>query len=180
MQTESVALVRMDDDFTRRTDEKYYPGGSTVFADGYPLLICVEESLRALNERMPDTKKKLKMENFRPNIVLAGAQAFDEDLWSSASIVHSDNESLCLSVVKPCSRCTIPAVDPDTGSMDKDNTVTRVLKLFRQGKQLVFSSSLKHVGRWGGEVFFGMNAVPLIASGDSVSICVGQKVVIAV
>ena len=140
--------------------------------------------MKVLNERMPFDKKKLKMDNFRPNIVVRGKAAFAEDLWATATIhsscssssSSSSNNDLRMAIVKPCSRCTIPAVDPDSGCVDKDNTVTRVLKLFRQGKQLVFSKSLRHRGKWGGEVFFGTNAVPLMAAdGSSVEVSVGQS-----
>jgi uncharacterized protein YcbX len=57
----------------------------------------------------------LAMERFRPNIVVDGQPAWKEDLWSEVAIVGSEG-SVTLKLVKPCSRCTIPDVDPVTGA----------------------------------------------------------------
>ncbi|MDD7848652.1 MOSC domain-containing protein [Escherichia coli] len=42
------------------------------FADGYPYLLANEASLRDLQQRCPAS---VKMEQFRPNLVVSGASA---------------------------------------------------------------------------------------------------------
>lgn len=48
------------------------------FADGYPYLLANEASLRDLQQRCPAS---VKMEQFRPNLVVSGASAWEEDRW---------------------------------------------------------------------------------------------------
>ncbi|TKV15257.1 MOSC domain-containing protein, partial [Citrobacter sp. TBCS-14] len=48
------------------------------FADGYPYLLTNEASLRDLQQRCPAS---VKMEQFRPNLVISGAGAWEEDTW---------------------------------------------------------------------------------------------------
>ncbi len=95
----------------------------------------------------------ISTENFRPNIVVTGCAAYAEDNWSNITI-KSPTDSIHLQVVKPCARCKIPSIDPLTGVMDANNTVTKVLKTYRTGKHLGYSNR-----KWEGEVFFGQNVV---------------------
>jgi len=54
--------------------------------------------------------------------------------------------------VKPCSRCTIPDVDPDTA--DTGMAVGEALQAYRQDRRLM------------GAVTFGMNAIVLQGDGQ--------------
>jgi len=47
---------------------------------------------------------------FRPNLVVAGATPFAEDMWKRVRIGN-----IVFRVVKPCERCIIPTVDPEVG-----------------------------------------------------------------
>src|SRR6266567_1330793 len=74
----SARLVRFDAQ-TRRYCNPVYAGDSgahTAFADAYPLLIVSRASLEDLNERLA---QPLPADRFRPNILLAGVNAYDED-----------------------------------------------------------------------------------------------------
>jgi uncharacterized protein len=138
----AVRLVRVPPDPARRANPKFAgrieaPMG---FADGFPILVCNEASLANLNERMPEP---IPMERFRPNIVLSGLAPWDEDRIDALSI-----GGLNLRLVKPCTRCTMPAVDQRLGVFSTDPGP--VLKQFRFDKALL-------------GVTFGENAV--IASG---------------
>ena len=54
-----------------------------AFPDGYPLLVVSEESLADLNRRLA-LPELLRMDRFRPNLVLAGCDApFAEDRWKA-------------------------------------------------------------------------------------------------
>ena len=46
------------------------------FSDGFAILVISEASLADLNSRLATP---LQMNRFRPNIVIAGGEAFDED-----------------------------------------------------------------------------------------------------
>ena len=77
-------LVYMDEAGVRPLDPHYAPdGGMVSFADGYPLLLMAEASLADLNTRL-DTP--VPMTRFRPNVVVTGSEAYDEDQWRQVRI----------------------------------------------------------------------------------------------
>ena len=125
-------LVTVSPDHDRRTSRG---DGRVGFADGYPLLIATEASLADLNARMP---VPLPMNRFRPNLVVAGTEAFEEDQWQ-----HIEVAGVPLDLVKPCARCAITRVDQATG-LRGDGEPLRTLGTFRKAK---------------GGVMFGWNAV---------------------
>jgi len=141
----------------RLLKEKWgYKGAHVGFADGFPLLITSHPSLNTLKENI-EGDDDITMGRFRPNIVLNGNLAFEEDILYDIRIGE-----VRLHLVKPCTRCKITTVDQETGqtpSKEPLKTLTRV----RRGK----SDDL--VG-----VFFGQNAVPMeygdISEGDVVEV----------
>ncbi|STM39705.1 putative 2Fe-2S iron-sulfur cluster binding protein [Escherichia coli] len=50
----------------------------------------------------------VKMEQFRPNLVVSGASAWEEDRWKVIRI-----GDVVFDVVKPCSRCIFTTVSPE-------------------------------------------------------------------
>jgi uncharacterized protein len=170
LQTDGLRLVRMKDSFVRRTDPEYSDvNGQTGFADGFPFLLASEESLAALNTRL---QKPVSMAQFRPNIVVthgqSGACSFAEDSWKRICVVPASSKSWVANVVKPCSRCTMPNVNPATGEFSEENEPTKTLKTFRTGKDLQLSNP-----KWAGQVFFGQN---LDHDGqDGLEIAVGDR-----
>ncbi len=110
-------------------------------------------SIADLQSRMPSSVP-VGVENFRPNLVVAGCAAYAEDKWTKITIKTKYSDSIHLEIVKPCARCKIPSIDTATGVMDPVNTVTKVMKTYRTGKHLGYSNS-----KWEGEVFFGQNVV---------------------
>ncbi len=147
LETTGLSLVRMLDDNVRKTDAAFAPNGQTGFADGFPFLIASEESLAALNEKLPEA---ITMDRFRPNIVVKNCCAFAEDCWKT--IRFQSDIPLTANVVKPCSRCTIPNINPETAIPNEDQQPTKALKGFRTGKDLELPNK-----KWSGQVFFGQN-----------------------
>jgi len=142
-----VRLVRVPPQPERRANPAF---AGTVpapmgFADGYPVLVCNQASLDDLNERMPEA---IPMERFRPNVVLDGLPAWAEDRIDS---IHVGD--LTLRLVKPCTRCTIPSIDQQTGLPSTDPAP--VLKKFRFNKELLGIS-------------FGENAVIVSGTGSEI------------
>ena len=174
LNNDNIKCIRMAPSFQRKLDTKYDSHDNhTVFSDGFPYLLTSTArlpptyhknilsnllhylllySIADLQSKMPSSVP-ISTENFRPNIVVAGCAAYAEDNWSNITI-KSPTDSIHLQVVKPCARCKIPSIDPLTGVMDANNTVTKVLKTYRTGKHLGYSNS-----KWEGEVFFGQNVV---------------------
>ena len=121
------------------------------FADGFPWLLISEESLQALNRKLP---KALPMNRFRPNIVIAGVEPFEEDDLDALS-----TERVALRPVKPCTRCAITTTDQQRGERDGEEPL-RTLRSFR------FNRELKGVA-------FGQNAVLIRGAGEWLE--VGQE-----
>ncbi len=111
-------------------------GAETTFTDGYPLLVTLEASLEALNERL---QAPVPMARFRPNIVIAGTRAWDEDGWQVLTI-----GALTCDVVKPCDRCVVTTVDQTSGMRDPGQEPLRTLTEFRrvEGKGVLFGQNL--------------------------------------
>lgn len=143
-----VRILRMHKRFIRKTDPNYAPTGQTAFSDGYPFLIMSEASLQEINKTLPTP---VTVDNFRPNIVVTGCDAFAEDKWKEINFVVG-KEKINMKVVKPCARCTMPNVDPKIGVMDSDHAVTKALKTFRTGEKLQFPNP-----KWRKELFVGQN-----------------------
>lgn len=145
---DALRLVRVAPEMQRRADAKFTgPDATPVsFVDGYPILVCNSASLDELNARMATP---VPMTRFRPNIVLEGLPAFEEDRIAALCI-----DQVTLRLVKPCLRCVITSTDQQTGQ--RSTNPLPVLRKFRFNRELL-------------GVAFGENAV--IAAG------VGQTLV---
>ena len=135
----SCRLVRMPEHASRFVNPKYAPEKSPVtFADAFPLLLMSRASLDDLNSRL---EEPVPMNRFRPNVVVEGSPAYEEDTWRSLRIGH-----VSFLVAKPCERCAIPTVDQDTGERGKEPI--RTLSTYRtQNSKVYFGQNLIHEGR---------------------------------
>ena len=159
---QKLRLVRFDPDFRRVCDRQWTPGkeGITQFADGFPILVASEASLAGLNARLvAKGQEPVSMVRFRPNVVVDGVEAHDEDRLDALQI-DADDGPVTLKPVKPCARCPIPNVDPLTALSSPD--VGDALQVYRQDDRV-------H-----GAVTFGMNA--LVVEGAERVLRVGQAV----
>ena len=142
-----LRLVRFDPD-ERRLASAQWAGdieAENGFADGFPLLVANQASLDDFNTRLAALgTAPVTMQRFRPNIVLQGLQAWDEDHLHEIQIGSGD-DAVRLRLVKPCIRCNIPDVDPLTAQTGHD--VGDMLASFRADP------------RMNGGVTFGVNAV---------------------
>lgn len=145
---EDCKLVFMPENATRTVNPKRAVNGENVsFADGYPYLIIGQESLDDLNSRM-DTD--IPMHRFRPNIVVEGGVAYEEDHWNDIQIGE-----VKFHVTHPCKRCVFTTIDQETGK--KGVEPLKTLSTYR---------------REGSEVIFGVNTLAL----SSGVICVGDSI----
>jgi hypothetical protein len=144
-----VQLVFMSDDTRRPVDQDYARADDIVsFADGFPLLVVNRASLAALGD-------SVDVRRFRPNLVVADAAAWAEDDWRALAVGDGAARSLTLRTPKPCARCSIPGVDPETAAFTKEPLRT-LAKLRRRDNK----------------AWFGINAIPdgegTLRVGDSV------------
>ena len=90
-QPQKLRLVRFDPEH-QRLSSRSGPAASrrtNQFADGFPLLVASEGSLAELNARLAAAgHDAVGIERFRPNIVLAGIEAHDEDRVDTAAHHH--------------------------------------------------------------------------------------------
>jgi uncharacterized protein YcbX len=158
---QKLRLVRFDPEQQRLSDMKWTHGAAAAnqFSDGFPLLVVSEASLAELNRRLAEAgQPPVGMERFRPNIVLAGIDAHDEDRLDVIRIAA--DEEVQLRPVKPCPRCPIPNIDPATAQVSPE--VSDTLQVYRRNEIV------------GGAVTFGMNAI--VQKGTDQTLRVGQAV----
>lgn len=110
-------LVFMPENGSRAVDVRYAMNNEQVsFADTFPYLLISQASLNDLNSRLSEP---VGMDRFRPNLVISGTKAFEEDLWSEIKIGE-----VYFKVAKPCSRCILTTIDQQTGIAGKEPLYT--------------------------------------------------------
>jgi uncharacterized protein YcbX len=129
-----VQLVFFGSQSTRYTNRR--PESPVAFADGYPFLLTTQGSLDELNKSCPED---IKMAQFRPNLVVNGNKAFDEDSWKRIRIGEVEFEN-----VKPCERCIFITLNPETAERLKKGEPLKTLGKFRllEGKGINFGINL--------------------------------------
>lgn len=151
-------LVRFHPEVVRATSTKWTGGiaASTMFADGYPVLIAGQASLDDVNDKLLAIgRAPVPMNRFRPNLVIGDIGAFEEDYADFLQF-----GATTLKPVKPCSRCPIPSVDQATGEIGPDPL--DVMQAYRAKPEL------------DGAICFGMNAI--VTAGGDERLVVGQEV----
>ena len=93
-------------------------------------------SLAELNSRLA---VKLPMNRFRPNLVVAGSVAWEEDGWSDFRVGEA-----AFRIAKPCGRCQVTTTDQSTGEVRGPEPLA-TLATYRDSKEF--------------GVLFGMNAI---------------------
>jgi uncharacterized protein len=154
----TVRLVYLDDPTRRATDPAHSrPADRVSFADGYPLLLTSTASLGRLNGWIAEgplaSEGPLPMTRFRPNVVVEGASAWEEDHWRAVRIGDA-----LFRVSKGCDRCVFTTINPDTSAKGKEPIAT-----------------LARHRKWDGKVWFGVNLIPdnpgiSVTAGDPVEI----------
>jgi uncharacterized protein YcbX len=131
-------LIALPEDVRRSVDPSIAAADDQVgLADGFPFLLISQASLDDLNARM---QVPLPMLRFRPNLVVAGCEPHAEDGWRRIRI-----GDMGFRVAKPCSRCIIPTIDPDTGERGREPMQT-LLGYRRRDNKVYFGQNLIHDG----------------------------------
>jgi uncharacterized protein YcbX len=147
-------LVHLTSETERRVHAAYaaHEGETVSFADGFPVLLASSASLADVNTRL---QQPVPMLRFRPNLVVEGSAPWAEDSWRRIRIGEA-----IFRVAKPCDRCIITTLDPETGLQPDGNEPLRAMSQFRRDTR--------------GRVMFGQNLVPercgVIRVGDAVEV----------
>lgn len=140
----------------RKEDLGYQP--LVGFADAYPLHLINLASVRDLAAK-PNVQKELPTftaRRFRPNFLITGPSAYDEDDWKRVRIGDKEYHCACHTV-----RCLLPNVDPETGNRNK-NEPNHTLRSYR----IIDPGDSQHA-------CLGLQLVPALQQG---TIKVGDKI----
>lgn len=129
-------LVTMAEGEKRPVSEKYALSSDDElhFQDDLPVHLISQASLEGLNSRLDSP---VLMSRFRPNIVVDGCSAHEEDRWKVIKIGE-----LILHAAKPCSRCIIINVDQEKGKRCDDNPLMTLATYRKQEKGVMFGQYL--------------------------------------
>ncbi|KYQ94020.1 molybdenum cofactor sulfurase domain-containing protein [Tieghemostelium lacteum] len=105
--------------------------------DAGQIMFLGQASIDELNQRINEERAKrgekqqapLTWERFRPNLLITGTEAFEEDDWSQFRI-----GSLQFASIDHTGRCKLTTVEPSTGVLNpyEDDEPLRTLKTFRK------------------------------------------------
>jgi len=127
-----------------------------TFADAAPFLAIGTGSLDELSRRVGEP---LSIRRFRPNLVIGGAEPFEEDRWRRLRIGSVEFLNL-----DGCGRCEFTTIDPDTGDRHPRGEPVVTLEAFRKVDT---------------GIYFGMNLMPLsggvLEVGDPVTVLEGRR-----
>ncbi|MBI1892440.1 MAG: MOSC N-terminal beta barrel domain-containing protein [Burkholderiales bacterium] len=143
----------------KRLSNTKWTGGLEVpnfFSDGYPILVISEESLADLNDKLKaQGRDALPMNRFRPNVVIGGIGAFEEDYALTLRL-----GAAILKPIKPCPRCPVPSIDQATGIIGP--SPLDILQTYRANPKV------------DGGLTFGMNSILL--EGENEIVRIGQEI----
>ncbi|KIG04014.1 MOSC domain-containing protein [Caballeronia concitans] len=159
-------LARFAPEVRRNVDEKWTAPlrTHTRFADGFPLLVVGQASLDDLNARLAQKgAPAIAADRFRPNVVIGGLDAFEEDYVGDMRI-RATSGDVALRLVKLCTRCPVPTIDQRTGAPNPawPHEPLDTMSTYRASEQ------------HGGALTFGKNAV--VVNGEGIALEVGQAV----
>jgi len=146
-----VRLMYMHEDSIRQADQRYAitEQDKVSFADGYPILIISQASMDRLNSKLDHA---LFVNRFRANIIVSGIEAHEEDTWREIKTIQQT-----LFGVKPCARCVMTTIDPQTGEAGKEPLKT-----------------LANYRKIGNKILFGENFIPkeegMLKVGDEIEV----------
>lgn len=144
-------LVKLHPDARRVVHDVGDPAAHR-FADACPLLVVGQASLDDLNLRLAAAGvPEVPMNRFRPNVVIAGLEAYAEDRLEALQV-----DGVTLSVVRSCVRCEIPDIDQATA--DRSREPTNTLATYRADPAL------------SGAITFGVYCVVTGGAGGTLSV----------
>jgi uncharacterized protein YcbX len=153
----------MSTQYRRPVDPRFTSGGEEVsFTDGFPLLVVSEASLRDLNARLGIP---VRMERFRPNLVVEDTEAYAEDGWAEVRIGTAGPR---LRLVKFCARCVMTTIDPLRGVPSGEEPLATLARVREMREPIAGTRG----------AMFGQNAIHDLEGRDAAAITVGESVTV--
>ncbi|XP_013192098.2 mitochondrial amidoxime-reducing component 1 [Amyelois transitella] len=140
---------------------KFTDKDTGALPDEVPFNLINDASVEDLNTKLKETK--VTHRNFRPNFVLEGGKAYDEDNWKFVKI--GDN---VFEIIKPCFRCILTTIDPETGVRDAKADPLETLKTYRQMTDPAARRSAGNSPRMGVQMALRSGPGGLVALGDPI------------
>lgn len=162
---ENLRLLRFSQNKQRPVDPNYLPNyetgfdAHTEFSDGFPYLICNTASLAQLNKTLiSNNAPTVTMAHFRANIVISGLPAWQEYQGENC---RESNGFYQFSLRKPCQRCPITQITPETAEIkDKKEPLLSLSQI----------NPLKNLKG----AYFGQNAI--LTAGENEIINIGDTI----
>ncbi|GAB2738954.1 MOSC domain-containing protein [Kitasatospora kifunensis] len=134
-----IRLLHLADPRARRIAPDFSAPGETVsMADGFPLLAITTASVAALGEWLVEGgSPAVPLERFRPNLVIEGTEAWEEDGWRRVRIGE-----VTFRAVKLCGRCVVTTTDQETGERMGAEPLRTLAKRRRFEKKAAFGVNL--------------------------------------
>jgi len=130
-------LVYMPEKTERRVDPAFSIDDDIAsFSDGFPNLMISQASLEDLNDRVDI---ELTMSRFRPNIVISGCAPYAED-----TLGHFRINEIDFYAVKPCSRCIVTTINPDTAEKESQEPLKTLATYRKKNNKVMFGQNLLH------------------------------------
>lgn len=126
----SVDFVRFHEASKRRMNPVYGQAHIT-FTDGNPLHLVTEASVADLNARL---QEPVSAERFRPNLVVVGGVAYQEDTWRELTV-----SGVRLAIVEACARCSMLNI---SGGHMVAEPLRTLAGYRRTGRQVLFGQNL--------------------------------------
>lgn len=119
------------------------------FPDVLPLQIASESSIAELNSRLTSQDEAaITIERFRPNIIIRGAEPWEEDTWKTlringdsswvTTLSGGNREAIDIDVVARCARCQVPNVEVTTGEKHAKQPWDTLMKYRRVDEGIKF------------------------------------------
>ncbi|KAI5695970.1 hypothetical protein M8J75_006257 [Diaphorina citri] len=133
-------------------------------------MLMNEASVKDLNERLQlKGETEVSIHNFRGNIILSTDQAYEEDNWDWVRL----NEDIILRGMKPCTRCTVTCLDPETGQKNLRTEPLKTLRSYRGPIGEKACALEKGSPRLG--LYCGLYSRGTVQKGDPVYVAVSEK-----
>ncbi|XP_035696327.1 mitochondrial amidoxime reducing component 2-like [Branchiostoma floridae] len=137
------------------------PDHKVGFQHETALLLASDASLGDLNNKLATP---VAMRNFRPNIVVAGCEPFQEDDWQYVRIGDAEIRRML-----PCDRCLMTTIDPETGMKNGTLEPLKTLRSYRLTEDEKYKAVFGHGPLFG--LTCGVEQEGAIHIGDTVYVC---------
>lgn len=170
---QSLTLFKCTPDTLSRTDKNLAPlkyiGSPALhgYTDQQPININSLSSVHAVSAHLPTENQPLNALRFRANIWITNSPAYEEETWKRYCILQKSggtepraSVAPAFSVVCRTSRCTIPNVNPETGTFDADNPPPQKKRGKPQPSTTLVQYRTVEMGNKAALGYLGMHCVP--------------------